>query len=33
MSSSAGQIDIGPPPHPTDREREIALEVGRAFDP
>jgi hypothetical protein len=24
-----GKIDIGPPPHPTDREREIALAIGR----
>lgn len=29
MTSS---LDIGDPPHPTDREREIALGVGRVFE-
>lgn len=27
--ATACDIDLGPPPHPTDRERELALELGQ----
>lgn len=29
MRNDNGKINLGPPPHPTDRERQLALEIGR----